>query len=43
MWIRRRTPGDATALRAEGYADLVSSAQYFVTMGAATGTVHLYQ
>lgn len=35
--------GDATALRAEGYADLVSSAQYFVTMGAATGTVHLYQ
>lgn len=34
---------DATALRAESYADLVSSAQYFVTMGAATGTVHLYQ
>ena len=34
---------DATALRAESYADLVSSAQYFVTMGATTGTVHLYQ
>lgn len=34
---------DATALRAESYADLVSGAQYFVTMGAATGTIHLYQ
>ncbi len=34
---------DATALRAESYADLVSSAQYFVTMGASTGTIHLYQ
>lgn len=34
---------DATAAPAESYADLVSSAQYFVTMGAATGTVHLYQ
>lgn len=34
---------DATILRAESYADLVSSAQYFVTLGAATGTVHLYQ
>lgn len=34
---------DATALRAESYADLVSSAQYFVTLGAARGTVRIYQ
>ena len=34
---------DATALRAESYADLVSGAQYFVTLGAARGTVRLYQ
>lgn len=34
---------DATTLRAEGYAALVSSAQYFVTLGAPTGTIRLYQ
>ena len=34
---------NASALRAESYAELVSGAQYFVTLGAPTGVVHLYQ
>ena len=32
-----------STLRAESYAELVSGAQYFVTLGAPTGVVHLYQ
>lgn len=40
---QRAETDDATALRAESYGDLISSAQYFVTMGARTGTVRLYQ
>lgn len=34
---------DASILRAETYAELVSCVQHFVSMGQATGTVHVYQ
>lgn len=34
---------DAAVLRAENYADLVSCVQHFVSMGQATGTVHVYK
>ena len=40
---QRADSENASALRAEGYAELVSSAQYFVTLGANTGTIRLYQ
>ena len=33
---------DASILRAETYADLVSCVQHFVSMGQSTGTVHVY-
>ncbi len=34
---------DASILRAETYADLVSCVQHFVSMGQSVGTVHVYQ
>lgn len=34
---------DASILRADNYSSLVSCVQYFVSMGRATGTVHIYQ
>lgn len=34
---------DASILRAETYADLVSCVQHFVSMGQLTGTVHVYK
>lgn len=34
---------DASILRAENYADLVSCVQHFVALGQTSGTVHAYQ
>ena len=34
---------DASILRAENYTDLVSCVQHFVSMGQASGTVHVYK
>ena len=34
---------DASILRAETYADLVSCVQHFVSMGQPSGTVHVYK
>ena len=34
---------DASILRAETYAELVSCVQHFVSMGQNIGTIHVYQ
>ena len=43
--VHNRAPeaeGDSSILRAEDYQDLVSAVYYFVSQGAASGTVRLY-
>ena len=40
---QRADTEDASVLRVETYSDLVNSVQYFVSLHAAEGTVHLYQ
>ena len=34
---------DASILRAETYADIVSCVQHYVSLGQSTGTIHVYQ
>ncbi len=40
---QRADTEDSSVLRVESYSDLVNSVQYFVSLHAAEGTVHLYQ